>query len=155
MTYSAGIILYRYSKNYRIEFFVGHPGGPYNVKSGKWGFPKGKIEDGENIFEAAVREFEEETSISLPTYNLYDYINLGGIKQNKDKTVYAYGLEWDTFDVNKCKSNTCQVEYPFHSGIFIEVPEIDKFQWMNIDELNECGVKGQIPIFIELMKKLK
>ena len=33
-------------------------------KSGKWGFPKGRIEKGETPYEAALREMHEETGLS-------------------------------------------------------------------------------------------
>lgn len=57
---------------------------------GKWDLPKGKIEAGESIEEAAVREVEEETGISGPiiitglpsTYHMYMYKNKWVLKQN-------------------------------------------------------------------------
>lgn len=52
-------------------------------RNGKWDLPKGKVEDGENIRDAAMREVEEECGISglaiieklPPTYHTYTLKN--------------------------------------------------------------------------------
>jgi len=53
--YSAGIIIYRKTKE-GPKFLLLYHGGPY------WNFPKGKL-DGESNFKAALREVHEETGI--------------------------------------------------------------------------------------------
>lgn len=47
-----------------------------SVIKGKWGFPKGSIEFKETAKKAALREFEEETSIKIlePSYDLTLYL---------------------------------------------------------------------------------
>ena len=53
--YSAGVIIYRKTKE-GPKFLLLYHGGPY------WNFPKGKL-DGESNFKAALREVREETGI--------------------------------------------------------------------------------------------
>lgn len=53
---SAGIIIYRKTPD-GPKFLLLYHGGGY------WNFPKGKLEEGERSFRAAVREVEEETGI--------------------------------------------------------------------------------------------
>ena len=53
---SAGIIIYRKTPE-GPKFLLLYHGGGY------WNFPKGKLEEGERSFRAAVREVEEETGI--------------------------------------------------------------------------------------------
>ena len=64
---SAGVLVYRQTGP-RPEFLLGHPGGPLWARKdlGAWMVPKGLIEAGEDPAAAAVREFEEETGLSLP-----------------------------------------------------------------------------------------
>ena len=52
--FSAGIIIYRTTKE-RPKFLLLYSGGDY------WNFPKGKLEEGERSFRAALREIWEET----------------------------------------------------------------------------------------------
>ena len=66
MSTSAGIIPYRIN-NGHIEFFVGHPGGPYWKNNPYYAFLKGGLEEGEDSFMAAIREFKEESGLSLPS----------------------------------------------------------------------------------------
>lgn len=154
MEKSAGIICFRKNEHNILEFLVGHPGGPYNVRYGKWGIPKGHIENNEDSFTAAIREFEEETGINLPTHNINDYIDLGSKMQNKNKCIHIYAIQWSDFDTNNCKSNMCKIEWPPKSGTFVDIPEMDKFEWKNIEELSSIGVIGQLPFFGELRDKL-
>jgi len=54
---SAGIIIYRKTKE-GIKFLLLYHGGGY------WNFPKGKIEAEEKSFQTAVREIREETGLN-------------------------------------------------------------------------------------------
>jgi len=54
---SAGIVLFRNASN-KNEFLL------LNYPQGHWDFVKGKVEDGETLYETASRETKEETGIS-------------------------------------------------------------------------------------------
>ena len=54
---SAGIVLFRNTSN-KNEFLL------LNYPQGHWDFIKGKVEQGETLYEAASRETKEETGIS-------------------------------------------------------------------------------------------
>ena len=61
---SGGLILYRIDHILNeINCLVAHPGGPFfkNKDDGWWSIPKGEPDTKEDIFLAALREFEEET----------------------------------------------------------------------------------------------
>jgi len=48
-----------------------HPGGPFfkNKDLGSWSIAKGELEENESKFQAALREFEEETGIKIDQQN--------------------------------------------------------------------------------------
>lgn len=54
---SAGAVTFRKEGN-KVHYLLLH------YEAGHWGFPKGHIEKGESLEEAALRELEEETSVS-------------------------------------------------------------------------------------------
>ena len=58
---SAGLLLYRLGSD-GAEVLLVHPGGPFWARKddGAWSIPKGEVEPGEEPFEVALREFEEE-----------------------------------------------------------------------------------------------
>lgn len=147
MSISAGIIPYRFNKNEEIEFFVGHPGGPYWKNDPYYAFLKGGLEDGEDTLTAAIREFEEEAGIKVPDVSL---IFLGSVKQNSKKIVYAYGASFD-IDPKKCFSNECEVEHPSHSGNKIKIPEIDKYAWMTFDELKKITNESHLQFYRKII----
>jgi predicted NUDIX family NTP pyrophosphohydrolase len=64
---SAGLLMYR-RKQDDIEVFLVHPGGPYWAKKdqGAWTIPKGEYDDDKETFEAAKREFSQETGFASP-----------------------------------------------------------------------------------------
>lgn len=55
-----GVIVRRYN----VEILMGLRKGAHGA--GKWSFPGGHLEDNETVEEAASRELEEETAISIP-----------------------------------------------------------------------------------------
>lgn len=148
MSISAGIIPYRYNENNEIEFFVGHPGGPFWKNSPYHAFLKGGIEDGEDTLTAALREFKEESGIDISDAPL---IYLGSVKQNSKKTVYAYGAYFD-IDPDKCFSNECETEYPSKSGNLVKIPEIDKYTWLTYDELVKVTNEKHLPFYKKIME---
>lgn len=138
----AGILIYR-DINDDIEFLVAHPGGPFNVNNNALGIPKGHIEDGEDAFSAAMREFEEETGLVLPQKDINQFIDLGRRKQNNKKNTHIYAIKWNDLDISNCVSNMFEVEYPRKSGNFINAPENDAFFWKTKYYLSTCCINGQ------------
>jgi predicted NUDIX family NTP pyrophosphohydrolase len=109
-----------------LEFFLAHPGGPFwaNREDGAWTIPKGGVEAGEEILDAALREFQEETGIAATG----PYISLGSIRQRAGKVVHAWAWEGDA-DPRKIVSNTMTTEWPRGSGRTITFPEVDRCAW--------------------------
>lgn len=149
MEYSSGIILYRKNKDNIFEFFVCTPDGPTWSKRELWNFPKGHVEDGETPFEAALREFQEETSVKLDcNEQLYTFYGL--IKQNKKKEVYVYAKKYDGENLSDCYSNECETIY---KGVKYIHREIKAYQWMTLSELENKGMKCYLDTFMEIIKK--
>ena len=148
---SAGILLYRL-KNKSLQLMLVHPGGPFWAKKDKgvWSIPKGEFDDEEPLI-AAKREFEEELGKRVLTKN---FIDLDPVKSKSGKIVYAFAAEED-FDVTNIKSNLCWVDWPPRSGKRIEVPEIDKAEWFNIDEAKKKIIGYQLPLIENLIEQLR
>lgn len=124
-----------------------HPGGPYfknkNFKS--WGIPKGLIKDNEEILEAAIREFEEETSIkTIPPYE-----SLGSVIHKNGKIVYAYTFHGKF--PGYIKSNIFEMEWPPKSGKIQSFPENDKGEMFIFEEAMKKIIGSQEP-FIERLQ---
>lgn len=100
MVYSAGILVYRYTTGH-LEVMLAHPGGPFWAKKddASWSIPKGIIEDGESTQEAARREFNEETGVTIDG----NLLELGSIKQSGQKTITAFAVCKD-IDASKFKA---------------------------------------------------
>jgi predicted NUDIX family NTP pyrophosphohydrolase len=147
---SGGIILYR-KKLGKHEVFLAHTGGPYYVKKddGAWSFPKGEIDGGEDILEAAKREFTEETTFPAPDG---EYIELGSARR-PGKIVHVWAVEGDC-DPSKMKSNTCMVEYPPRSGKQIEIPEMDRGEFFDLETARKKLYGYLAPIIDVLEEKI-
>ena len=148
---SAGILLYRRKSN-RIEFFLVHPGGPFWQKkdNGAWSIPKGEFTDNEKALEAAKREFEEETGITLSG----NFIELTPIRQKAGKLIYAWALEGDV-DASSILSNSFEIEWPPGSGRYKEFPEVDKAEWFGEEQAKEKINPAQMGLVVELLQKLE
>lgn len=66
---SAGIIIYRTTKD-GPKFLLVYHGRGY------WNFPKGKLEGGEKSFRAALREVKEETGINFKDLRFKEYFKV-------------------------------------------------------------------------------
>ena len=147
MKQSAGILLFK-KVGAEIQVLLAHPGGPFwkNKDLGAWSIPKGEFTVEEKPFDAAIREFEEETGIKLKG----NFIELQPVKIKSGKTIYAWALEKD-IEASQIKSNTFEMEWPPKSGRFINVPEIDKVEWFTIDIAMEKINAGQSDLILQLV----
>ena len=148
---SAGILLYRF-KNENLEVMLAHPGGPFWAKkdTGVWSIPKGEFEDDEEALVAAKREFEEELGKKVFAKK---FIELTPVKSKSKKTIYAFAAEED-FDTTNITSNLCWVDWPPRSGKRIEIPEIDKAEWFNVETAKKKIIDYQLPLIDELITKI-
>lgn len=126
---SAGLLLFRRGEQ-GIEVLLAHPGGPFwrDRDAGAWTIPKGIVDEGEELLDAAQREFEEETGIR-PTG---PFISLGSVRQKAGKVVHAWAWEGNA-DAGAIVSNTAEIEWPPGSGRRITYPEVDRCAWCDPD----------------------
>ena len=68
--------------------------------------------------------------------------------------VYAWAVEADV-DTENIVSNTLEIEYPYKSGKWITVPEVDKAAWFSVEEGKEKINSAQAGLIDNLVKKLK
>jgi len=131
---SAGLLLFRRSPERGLEFFLAHPGGPFwsNRDTGAWTIPKGVVEEGEDLLDAARREFNEETGITATG----PFLSLGSIKQKAGKTVHAWAWEGDA-DATTIVSNDTKTEWPRGSGKWLTFAEVDRCEWFDAPTARE------------------
>jgi predicted NUDIX family NTP pyrophosphohydrolase len=122
---SAGLLLYRRPRG-GLELFLAHPGGPFwrGRDLGAWTIPKGLVAPGEELLDAARREFEEETGI-VPRE---PFLPLGSVRQKAGKVIHAWAWEGDA-DPAAIVSNTTSCEWPRGSGRLLTFPEVDRCAW--------------------------
>lgn len=144
--HSAGILLYRRGPK-GPEVLLVHPGGPFWAKrdAGAWQIPKGKIDDGEELLAAALREFEEELGVRLQG----EARAMTRIRQAAGKWVDTFLIEGD-LDENAIVSNTFEMEWPPRSGRIQTFPEVDKACWFAIYEARDKMLASQIRLLDEL-----
>ena len=144
MIYSAGIIPFRVNKDTNItEFFVGHPGGEWSRKN-YWAFLKGHVEKTESWADAAIREFKEESGLTMEDCESQMLIPLGSVLQNSNKTVIAFALHYPNINPNECVSNLTEKGFP----------EIDMYKWMNLEELKSVTHPTHLNFYEQIISRL-
>jgi predicted NUDIX family NTP pyrophosphohydrolase len=146
---SAGLLLFRRKSN-ALQVLLVHPGGPLWAKKdeGAWSIPKGEIEDGEDPLAAARREFNEE--LGSPVSG--EFIELAPIRQASGKVVHAWAVESD-FDPATLTSGMFSMEWPPRSGRQQHFPEVDRAEWLTIDEATRKINKAQIALLEQLSSR--
>ena len=116
-----------------------------------WQMPQGGLDDGENYFDAALRELEEETSIKsvdlikeLSNYTTYDLPDrlLGIIWKGKYK-----GQKQKWFIV---KFNGKDEEINIHT----KKPEFLDWKWINIENLTDGVVNFKLEVYKQIQKEI-
>jgi predicted NUDIX family NTP pyrophosphohydrolase len=150
---SAGILLFRRTAAGEIEVLLGHPGGPFHAGRdlGDWSIPKGEVEEGEDLYAVARREFAEETGHPAPKGQP---IPLGKIRQKGGKLVHAWAFEGD-LDPATAVSNTFSMPWPPGSGTLAAFPELDRVAWFAPAEARRRVKEAQIPFIDRLEEALR
>ena len=147
---SAGILLYRVTNAAEPEVWIAHMGGPFWARkdAAAWSIPKGEYQPGDDPFDAARREFEEEIGVPAPEA---DYRLLGEFRQPSGKVVTVFAAEAD-LAVHQVVSNTFELEWPKGSGRLTEFPEVDDARWVGLAEARVKLVRGQVPVLEALVR---
>jgi predicted NUDIX family NTP pyrophosphohydrolase len=137
-------LLWRRAGDGSLEVLLGHPGGPYFAKKDAdvWSILKGEYDSDEDPLEVAKREFFEESGHPPPDG---PPLPLGEIRQKGGKLVIAWALE-GSLDPASASSNTFPMEWPPHSGRTIQVPEIDRVAWFDLEAAREKLKAAQHPL---------
>ena len=117
-----------------------------------WQMPQGGVDEGENFYDAALRELEEETSIKNVTlikeiegyisYNLPDYL-LGIIWKGKYKGQnqkwYIVRFEGIDKEININTKN----------------PEFFEWKWINVNDLTKVVVHFKLDVYKKIQNEIK
>ena len=152
MKESAGILLYRLTSR-EPEMLLVHPGGPFWARKdrGAWSIPKGEPNVGEELLTAALRELEEELG-APPELRAEELVDLGSVAQ-RAKVVHGWAAEGD-FDLEVLQSNTFVMEWPPHSGLEREFPEVDRAEWFEPPLAREKLISAQAAFVDRLLDHL-
>lgn len=143
---SSGIIAYFKDKeDNQYKFLVCKPGGPYFKNKFVYGFPKGHVEEGENLKQAALREFLEETGIDYIDYRkLDDNKVVSSVTGNKNFYFFLYETE-EIWNLEELKSNL------FYEEKFQEwFPENDDYKYMTLEQLEKQTFKYMDKVIKEI-----
>jgi predicted NUDIX family NTP pyrophosphohydrolase len=137
---SAGLLMYRAGGDGTAQVLLAHPGGPYwrGKDEGAWTIPKGEYEAPEEPLAAARREFAEETGFEVTP----PFIALGEVVQKSGKRVMAWAFAGDC-DPAQLRCNTFEVEWPPRSGRRQSYPEIDRIEWLDLEEARHKIIPAQ------------
>ena len=101
-----------------------------------WSIPKGIKESQEDVFQAALRELFEETNIDLQNIKVITLHQLPPVKYEKQKKTLMSFIVIAEFPLN-------EIELKCHSKVDGKFPEIDKYKWVDIKELQSLIHKTQ------------
>jgi predicted NUDIX family NTP pyrophosphohydrolase len=135
-TTSAGILLFRL-RDGTLEVLLGHMGGPFWARRDEaaWSIVKGEHDPSEEPFDAARREWREET----------------GLRQAGGKRVRAWAVEGD-LDPATVRSGMFELEWPPRSGRTQAFPELDRAAWFDVPTARTKVVRGQVP-FLDVLER--
>jgi predicted NUDIX family NTP pyrophosphohydrolase len=140
MKKSAGLLMYRHTAQGTLQVLLAHPGGPFwrNRDEGAWTLPKGEYVEPETAFEAACREFREETGFEpVPPF-----VPLGDVVQKSGKRISGWAFN-GACEPGQLRCNTFEMEWPPRSGRRQTYPEIDRVEWFGDEEARRKIIEAQ------------
>ena len=147
---SAGALAYR-RRAIGPEFLLVHPGGPYWARKDEaaWSIPKGLVEEGEETWAAAQREFAEELGMAI----VGEPLALEPCPTSGGKLILAWLVEAD-LDLGGFRSNAFEMEWPPRSGRHASFPEVDRAAYFDAAGALWKIHKGQRPILAEAISRI-
>lgn len=98
---------------------------------GYWAFPGGHLDFGENIFDCALREIEEEVGIKVKNLKEFDFTNDFFEKENKHYITIFISADYESGEVELKEPNKC-----------------DGWEWFDLKNFPE-------PLFLPIQNLLK
>lgn len=137
----------------QVQVFIGRMGGPFWARRDRaWTVIKGVVCSREPHEDAARREWVEETGTDVPDGDLVD---LGDVRQSGGKTVHAFAVRVaHPAEVQFTSSNTVEIEWPPRSGRMIEIPEIERAEWVSVDDARSLLVAAQVGFLDRIVELL-
>ena len=147
---SAGVLAYRL-RPAGAEYLLVHPGGPFwaGKDQAAWSIPKGLVDEDEDTWAAAQREFAEELGQPIAGHAE----PLTPCKTPGGKLIAAWLVEAD-LDVSNLHANSFEMEWPPRSGRRASFPEVDRAGWFDAETALWKVHKGQLPILHEAVRRL-
>lgn len=133
--------------NNNLELLLAHP---THHPDTFWSITKGKIEEGERVIDAAIRETMEECNVDFNVVRVLKYTALQPVTfKNKKKRLNALlilasenvQINFDTFDLK------CNTFVEKEKGGF---PEMDGFKWVTIDVAKTLVHESQVKCLLEI-----
>lgn len=151
-TTSAGILLHRTDAEGGLSVLVAHMGGPFWARkdAGAWSIPKGEHGPDEAPLDAARREFREELGVDPPDAA---YVELGTFVYASGKRVTVFAADGTGFDPDEFAFGTFEMPWPPRSGRMQTFPELDRVEWMPVEQARDRLVAGQRPALDALLRR--
>lgn len=112
----------------------------YGEFKGKWEFPGGKVEKGENLEQAIIREIKEETNADI---NVIEYINT---------VEYDYDTFHLTMHTYLCELLNNNPEFVYHDDNTLEH---ENMVWLDLNDLDHLDWLPADILVVEELKKNK
>lgn len=129
--------IYLYSKQLK-KILVCHS---TNASRNSWSIPKGIKNNNEDIFEAATRELNEETGVSLKELNILQTYPLPPVKyQRQNKILESFLVITDTDLTNH--------HFICRSLVNDKIPEVDGWKWVSLGNKNILHESQQKNLFL-------
>lgn len=130
------------------KVLIGHP---TNHSQTVWSLPKGLVEEGESLYDAAVRETYEETNVDFRDMDL-KYTELSEqFYNNKKKSLVAFVIREDENDFDSSEFDLkCNSNVPDDASWNAGLPEMDDYRWVTLDEVRELLHYTQVAALNEM-----
>ncbi len=78
-------------------------------------------------------------------------IDLGEIRQRSGKRVQAFAIAGE-FDPATVRSNLIEIEWPPRSGTRLQIPEVDRAEWFDLDGMRRAINPAQAELIDRLVR---
>lgn len=146
----SGIIPVRLNGDGKLEYLLGKIGGPYGRGIRSFSMIKGCINNNEDLKDAAIREFYEETGFKFADDSRF--MEFGYYRTTHKKNyVYVY-ISSDIEKDIQFKQQIIEIEYPKGTGKIIKIPEIEYVKYLTFEE---AMIKCKSNSFVTLLEALE